>query len=482
MSAPPSATPLTSRRPRGGSAPILARQPIPPRLRPGSGATARQPPGMSPEGLRDLAAARSAWKSLVAINLGAPRSTSPAWSATPLPTLSNIGALSGAAAFLGLDAHRLLHNDSAPTMLEASDGNWGAAQAALGAPSLSASLASLAAAFDQHLAPARRQPRTRLEHWRAWSLVLTWAIARRCLPRVLPMDQETIKALTWDLVSFCVTSSRIEAVWAAIQARHRRFGVTPPLNERNQYSTWARMLNTVRGRPLALKLPIQRSTVHWLLRWRPTGLAANRARLLTALATIACLRVSEVARLQVCDLWFDYLAEYGVPGFTGTCSVHVDRRKNDSERKGHHPALGRSRGCDTDIVRQLRAWMRLAGLSTATACRKRASPAARCPVCPPLFPLTARSRGGATVATDRPCSRQQASDMIRWAVEQAGGGSGRFSGISARKGGISTAIAAKVDETILYLQSGHGQPLPARAYMHLHEPARFLETFEAFGL
>jgi len=87
---------------------------------------------MSPEGLRDLAAARSAWKSLVAINLGAPRSTSPAWSATPLPTLSNIGALSGAAAFLGLDAHRLLHNDSAPTTLEASDGNWGAAQAALG--------------------------------------------------------------------------------------------------------------------------------------------------------------------------------------------------------------------------------------------------------------------------------------------------------------------------------------------------------------
>jgi hypothetical protein len=39
-----------------------------------------------------------------------------------------------------------------------------------------------------------------------------------------------------------------------------------------------------------------------------------------------------------------------------------------------------------------------------------------------------------------------------------------------------------VDEAILYLQSGHGQALPARAYMHLKSPARFLETFEAFGL
>ncbi len=63
------------------------------------------------------------------------------------------------------------------------------------------------------------------------------------------------------------------------------------------------------------------------------------------------------------------------------------------------------------------------------------------------------------VVTDRPCSRQQASDWIRWAVTQAGGDSTRFSGISARKGCISAAIEARVDEAILYLQRGHGQAL-----------------------
>ena len=42
---------------------------------------------------------------------------------------------------------------------------------------------------------------------------------------------------------------------------------------------------------------------------------------------------------------------------------------------------------------------------------------------------------GVTVVTNRPCSRQQASDWIRWAVAQAGGDSERFSGISARKRG-----------------------------------------------
>jgi hypothetical protein len=115
---------------------------------------------------------------MVLVNLEAPRHVHPSWSVTALPALSNIAVLSGSAAFAGLDAHRLLHNDSAPTALERSEGKWGVAQAVLGGPALSASLTSLVAAFDQHLAPARRQPRTRLEHWRAWSHVGTWPCPR----------------------------------------------------------------------------------------------------------------------------------------------------------------------------------------------------------------------------------------------------------------------------------------------------------------
>ena len=126
--------------------------------------------------------------------------------------------------------------------------------------------------------------------------------------------------------------------------------------------------------------------------------------------------------------------------------------------------------------------MRWTGLVVHSDCIKRASPAARCKVCPPLLPLTRCAQGGATVVTSRPCSRQQASDWIRWAVKQSGGDSARFSGISARKGGISAAIEACVTEAILYLQSGHGQALPARTYMHLMSPARFLKTFEALSL
>jgi len=90
--------------------------------------------------------------------------------------------------------------------------------------------------------------------------------------------------------------------------------------------------------------------------------------------------------------------------------------------------------------------------------------------------------GNVARVTMEPCSPQMASDAIRRMAKQAGADPARYSGVSARKGGLSTAVQAGVEEVILYLQSGHGLPRAARAYMHLQDPRRLFETFEAFGL
>ena len=57
-----------------------------------------------------------------------------------------------------------------------------------------------------------------------------------------------------------------------------------------------------------------------------------------------------------------------------------------------------------------------------------------------------------------------------------------FSGISARKGGLSTATDAGVPEPVLFLQSGHGQRIAARAYMQFQSVTHLYSTWQAFDL
>ena len=76
-----------------------------------------------------------------------------------------------------------------------------------------------------------------------------------------------------------------------------------------------------------------------------------------------------------------------------------------------------------------------------------------------------------------------AGAAVERCVAQLGVPVDRFSGVSCRKGGITTAILANVTEEIIYLQSGHGTNRPCRNYMVLRdEQTRPLETFAAFDL
>ena len=47
-------------------------------------------------------------------------------------------------------------------------------------------------------------------------------------------------------------------VRAAVQARHRTYGLPPPIAGRNAFATWIKSISTIMGRPLLLKLPIHR--------------------------------------------------------------------------------------------------------------------------------------------------------------------------------------------------------------------------------
>ena len=118
----------------------------------GALAAAARQLGMYEQDIVDLALARSAWRSMVVVRLGACHARL-AWSKTPMPALTNLAELGHASAFASVDRQRILHDDSAPTELEWADGNWSAVARRLGASGggTGATVASLAPEFGQLL-------------------------------------------------------------------------------------------------------------------------------------------------------------------------------------------------------------------------------------------------------------------------------------------------------------------------------------------
>jgi hypothetical protein len=70
--------------------------------------------------------------------------------------------------------------------------------------------------------------------------------------------------------------------------------------------------------------------------------------------------------------------------------------------------------------------------------------------------------------------------MVVRALGLVGYNTDLFFGISARRGGLSTAIEAGVPEAILWMQSGHAQDVAARRYIRLGSPRLFYRTWDAF--
>jgi hypothetical protein len=285
----------------------------------------------------------------------------------------------------------------------------------------------------------------------------------------------------WDALGANCSYSVIKALVDAIQTRHRRLGLTQPLHVRGAYSAMMRSLQRFQGRQAPLFYPIHKDVVRRVLLRVHLSKAEWRDALALATGTVTASRPDEGADLQSCDLWYEWDARSGYPGTEGSAALNVMRRKNDIRRKGHWPRIGRSRDPGCDIVYQLRRYIVQCDLAPAPSCTKRQFPHRRCADCPPLFPMSA-GRNPNAFNLGRRTSSAAFSDMVVRGVGLAGLDTSCFSGVSARKGGLSTAIEAGVPEHILWMQSGHAQTKAARVYVQLGSPALLYDTWKAFGL
>ena len=391
---------------------------------------------------------------------------------TQLPTLASCEPLRGLAIELGLDVEEWFVADADETPLEACQADWRPAVRGLAAdprrvPSVDESVAS----FNRHVRPMERAKGTRSKYCTHRLSVLTWAVWKGVLPHLLPMSDDLLRAFLWDALAFEATLPVLKHCINAILAWHSLLALQAPLAGRRDYKRLVHCLSRFQGKPRQLIFSIYAGAVKRLLAYRVPdhpacggveGLCAVclaflhgwRNCLAGATTTLICSRGAEAAALQI--------------------------RKNDQFRQGHQPRLGVARNPDFDVIDQLLAFQREAGLSVHPECAKRRHPERRCPLCPPMFPRSAGTGFG--FVTDRPPSSSDLSRMIVDGLRQVGFDTSLFSGISARRGGLSTAIEAGVPEHILWMQSGHAQDVAARRYVQLGSPALLYETWAAFDL
>ena len=214
----------------------------------------------------------AAFRAMVMVRVGARFGSIIKWGQGPLPIVLNLELLAGSDVFEGMDTGPILADISESTALERADGNWELCNVSR-RQAMPASFTR--AQFNRHVWPSRAEPKTRAKNWRYWSCAVSWAIARKAVRLLLQMSTDTLKALTWDLITHAASACLIEAVWHAIQARHRQYHLKPSIDGRGGLTAWRRSIASVTGRPLSLKLPIQvhRTIVVRLLAWRQTQVA-----------------------------------------------------------------------------------------------------------------------------------------------------------------------------------------------------------------
>ena len=292
----------------------------------------------------------------------------------------------------------------------------------------------------------------------------------------MPASKDLVQAWALELMMLGGTPSLIRSSIAAVQSRHTEYGFVPPLNGKMEFKRLMKAVGSLQGTPRRQIMPLTRRMLRRLLRLKGLTRAQNRNVLITVLGTQLCCRVGELKRLQVCDFLQGYDAQYS-RRYKRAAAFRIRKRKQDQLRRGLYPRLLPGSTSELCTIRRVLQLLADDSKEISTSCTKEANPAARCRHCPPLFSSERRVEG-----QRQRMSRQQISGAVKSSLKLIGIDSKRVSGISMRRGGISAAIHARVPEPVLFLQSGHGAGIAARAYMVPEDPRVLFETAHALRL
>jgi hypothetical protein len=336
------------------------------------------------------------------------------------------------------------------------------------------SLADKAALFDAQIAPSMQKVATRMGYWAAWRSFVTFLLLHGAADHAFPSSEEAVKAFAVQLLMVDYAGASITRFFEAIIDRHKRFD-EPLQVSAGKLHGWSAALVKGRGLPKGEKSLILPVHIRCIIQLPRDSLRHLRDTTLVVVGTICALRASEVSRLDVCDVLWDFDGP-------GTLALLLWYRKNDGLKKGLFPRIGKGATTGTCPVRLVREYMERAGLAVDKGCTKGRWRRSECTACGKLFRNT--TAGGRRMASAAAAGRELKSGvaaavkdcLLRVGVSPAG-----FSPISMRKGGVSAAIAAGVNETLWRLQSGH-RSTAWQNYADVFRKEQLYEFSNAFGL
>jgi len=220
------------------------------------------------------------------------------------------------------------------TPFEAADGQ---PLSVVPAVAVSSQGAAFAEAFRSWVAPAALWPQTRASYDTGWQSVVTYAVAFDMVPLLWPTQPELLESILFYGIALAMQASTLLRVLTAVRARHSAADLQCPVSPARLHS-WRRALRHGIARlPTHDYMPTTLAHLHAVLLAPVLTLLQLRDKLLFVIGMVAGPRPSELIRLDVCDVLFEF---EGDP--PGTAALRFYRRKNDLARRGHQARLGRA--------------------------------------------------------------------------------------------------------------------------------------------
>ena len=339
------------------------------------------------------------------------------------------------------------------------------------------SMEAKAALFDTLVLPASQKPVTRWGNYGAWRSYVTYMASEGKLEDTMPSSVVSMKAWAIHLLMCGYAGASLERFFEAIIDRHRQYHVDTVVPTK-EIRSWVETLQKGVGVPKREKFPILHVHLKCLmeLRMPDDSIVTLRDTAAIVLGTVCALRLAELLRLDVCDFLWDEDGEW-------TLALLVWLRKNDAMKRGLNPRVGRGSHPSTCPIELLKAYQKAAGLWKHPECTKNIWKRSPCEKCGKFFRAT--TAGGKRVrATSDPkhgMSRDAVGTAVKTQLKRIGVVPDKFSPISMRKGGVSTALSGGVSQELRALQSGH-RSISWQNYADIVKPEQLYDFFHSFGL